>query len=124
MIVKVVIKRERNIRFLHILKPYKGYISLYLMKTKRHIFILGIFYLIPCITELLYNSNDSVGNIHNMDIFIDIHYKRNCVYTTTVGAILFSFIKMYMLRYFFYCLFLFSTYSYLNTIKKYHLILS
>jgi len=92
--------------------------------TSKGIIVLGFFYLIPGVTELLCHSADSVGNMGLTGLYSDIHYKRNFVYTTTVGAILFSFIKMYMLRYFFYCLFLFSIYSYFSTIKKWHLLIS
>jgi hypothetical protein len=94
------------------------------MTFRGYIIILGIFYLIPGITELLVNTTNSFGNLRDSSIYLDIKYKRNFVYTTLFSSVIFSFTKLYMLRYFFYILFLFSNYSYFITIQKYHIQLS
>ena len=94
------------------------------MTFRGYIIILGIFYLIPGITELLVNTTNSFGNLRDSSIYLDIKYKRNFVYTTLFSSVIFSFTKLYMLRYFFYILFLFSNYSYFITIQKHHIQLS
>jgi hypothetical protein len=82
------------------------------------IIITGVFFLIPGMTELLSNSTEALGNIIETQMYLDIQYKRNFVYTTSFFSILFLLTKMSILRYFFYILFLFSTYSYFVEIKK------
>lgn len=84
----------------------------------------GLFYLIPGTIEMLCHSAESVGNMRTSNIYYDIQYKRNFVYITAFSSIFFSHTNMYVLRYFFYSLFLFSNYSYYNTIKKWYPYLS
>jgi hypothetical protein len=88
------------------------------------IILTGLFYLIPGIVEMLCRSSESIGNMKASNIYFDIEHKRNFIYITGFSSILFSFTNTYMLRYFFYILFLFSIYSYYSTIKKWYKYLS
>lgn len=88
------------------------------------IILKGLFYLIPGTAEMLYRSSESIRNIRMSNIYFDVQHKRNFIYITGFSSIFFSFTKTYMLRYFFYSLFLFSIYSYYSTIKKWHKYLS
>ena len=90
------------------------------MTFRGNIIALGTFYLMPGVTELLINSTNSFGNLRDSQIFLDIQYRRNFLYTTLFSSFIFSFTKMFILRYFFYILFLYSIYLYFVTIKKNH----
>jgi hypothetical protein len=88
------------------------------------IILTGFFYLIPGTVELFRSPVEESGNMGRAGVYLDIQYKRNFVYITAFSSIFFSFTKMFMLRYFFYSLFLFANYSYFVTIKKWIAVIS
>jgi hypothetical protein len=85
------------------------------------ILVTGLFYLIPGIIDMLLYHSESINNLRLSIALLDLKYKRNFVYITTFSSILFTMKKVFLLQYFFYCLFLFSFHSYLNSIRtNYH----
>jgi hypothetical protein len=82
------------------------------------ILVTGLFYLIPGVLDMLLYHSESINNLRLSIALLDLKYKRNFLYITTFSSILFTMKKVFLLQYFFYCLFLFSFHSYLNSIKR------